>query len=433
LIAEEEHIINAIQTMLDQTELRLKNQIEERLEAVDTFFEALSLEDEADTRTQRQLLDELSAAARLPIRLTNEQLHILRTDPQELLEEVRAQVKTALFNQTTTRILGAVERRLEDSLELDGAQVPINDWDSLLENILNALQLVLNRRRERLVGNGNETLPEGQIKRDLVNILERTNTPLNRFTLLELLMVMPQGARTTFDKRTHRRLQIRTNRLIYTYYAASLLQGKAVAEITQDVLEHLEHAQENIILALGITEWNRLAPMSIADLDEKTQRGLETALGELEPELYRQSLQSLPAELRDRIIPQLGRQALTTIYRQLMLAVITELWVEYLTQMEALRVSIGLEAYAQRDPLVQYKNRASELFQQLLANMRTGVISRMFTYHPRALSSSARGQLTEVQATEPEKVAAAPQVATPSEDASNQVNSGKKRRRRKHR
>jgi preprotein translocase subunit SecA len=38
-------------------------------------------------------------------------------------------------------------------------------------------------------------------------------------------------------------------------------------------------------------------------------------------------------------------QSLTEIYRQLLLSVITELWVDY-GQMEALRVSIGLEAYA---------------------------------------------------------------------------------------
>ena len=60
---------------------------------------------------------------------------------------------------------------------------------------------------------------------------------------------------------------------------------------------------------------------------------------------------------------------------------------DYLSQMEALRVSIGLEAYAQRDPLVQYKSKASALFQDLLSAMRMGVISRMFTYRPRDLSS----------------------------------------------
>jgi preprotein translocase subunit SecA len=78
---------------------------------------------------------------------------------------------------------------------------------------------------------------------------------------------------------------------------------------------------------------------------------------------------------------------LTELYRQLLLSVITELWVDYLTQMEALRVSIGLEAYGQRDPLVQYKSKASGLFQDLFRNMRLGVLTRMFTYRPRDMGS----------------------------------------------
>jgi preprotein translocase subunit SecA len=46
--------------------------------------------------------------------------------------------------------------------------------------------------------------------------------------------------------------------------------------------------------------------------------------------------------------------------------------------MEALRTSIGLEAYGQRDPLVQYKSRAFDMFQQLMADIRAGVASRLF-------------------------------------------------------
>jgi preprotein translocase subunit SecA len=50
---------------------------------------------------------------------------------------------------------------------------------------------------------------------------------------------------------------------------------------------------------------------------------------------------------------------------------------------EALRVSIGMEAYAQRDPLVQYKSQASEMFKTLLSDIRTGVIAHVFTYQTR--------------------------------------------------
>ncbi|MCL4561553.1 MAG: hypothetical protein M1281_13190 [Chloroflexi bacterium] len=80
---------------------------------------------------------------------------------------------------------------------------------------------------------------------------------------------------------------------------------------------------------------------------------------------------------------------LSEIYRQLLLGVISELWVDYLTKVEGLRVSIGLEAYAQRDPLVQYKGRATEMFQELLAEVRVGIISRMFTFRPRQITPMA--------------------------------------------
>jgi len=76
---------------------------------------------------------------------------------------------------------------------------------------------------------------------------------------------------------------------------------------------------------------------------------------------------------------------LNEVKRQLLLSAITELWVEYLTKVEGLRVSIGLEAYAQRDPLVQYKGQASELFQQLLSDVRAAVIGRVFAYQPRRM------------------------------------------------
>ena len=98
------------------------------------------------------------------------------------------------------------------------------------------------------------------------------------------------------------------------------------------------------------------------------QRGLVEALGDAYQEML--PLTGLNGEARQTALMELGRQALTEVYRQLLLGVITELWVDYLTQMEALRVSIGLEAYAQRDPLVQYKSRASEMYHELVANMR---------------------------------------------------------------
>jgi preprotein translocase subunit SecA len=106
-------------------------------------------------------------------------------------------------------------------------------------------------------------------------------------------------------------------------------------------------------------------------------------LGGLSPDA---SLSSLSDEQCATLSLELGRRQLTEIYRSVLLGAITELWVDYLTRVEALRISIGLEAYAQRDPLVQYKSKASEMFQDLLKEIRSGTVGRMFLYLPRMVN-----------------------------------------------
>ncbi len=107
----------------------------------------------------------------------------------------------------------------------------------------------------------------------------------------------------------------------------------------------------------------------------------------------------------------LGREVMTNINRSLMLQTIGNLWVEYLTSVEALRTSIGLEAYAQRDPLVAYKSKATDMFQELLANIRAGVISRAMQMRPRVVQpAAAEGASQEATASQP---ATRPQAQAP--------------------
>jgi preprotein translocase subunit SecA len=273
---------------------------------------------------------------------------------------------------------------------------------------------------------------------------------LEREDVLKLLVLLPQGARATFDKKTHRRVWQRTTRLNYFYLAARVLENQAPESVAEDVLNHLEEAQAAMRQAWGAAELKRLSALSMEELSENANRGLRQALGEnAYARAAGQPLGELDPELREPVIDELGRQALTEIYRQLLLSVITELWVDYLTQMEALRISIGLEAYAQRDPLVQYKSRAFGLFQDLLSNMRLGVINRMFTFRPRdlgvvqtagagpaATSSQAADVLTESaggDGSQPsaEAVPVAAASDSPSQATAQEQSSSKKRRRRR--
>jgi preprotein translocase subunit SecA len=64
--------------------------------------------------------------------------------------------------------------------------------------------------------------------------------------------------------------------------------------------------------------------------------------------------------------------------RFVMLNVIDRLWIQHLTALDELREGIGLRAYGQRDPLVEYKSEAFAMFQALEANIQSEIAQTVF-------------------------------------------------------
>jgi preprotein translocase subunit SecA len=81
------------------------------------------------------------------------------------------------------------------------------------------------------------------------------------------------------------------------------------------------------------------------------------------------------------------------IERHVMLTIIDKLWVEHLTAMDELREGVGLQAYAQKDPLVVYKTEGYEYFQQLLASIQHDVAHTIFRVQPAVAQQPVRTQV----------------------------------------
>ena len=64
--------------------------------------------------------------------------------------------------------------------------------------------------------------------------------------------------------------------------------------------------------------------------------------------------------------------------RFIMLNAVDTQWQEYLRNMDTLRQGVGLRAYGQRDPLVEYKNEAYTLFADLMERIKAEIVGRMF-------------------------------------------------------
>ncbi len=81
----------------------------------------------------------------------------------------------------------------------------------------------------------------------------------------------------------------------------------------------------------------------------------------------------------DQIQPGLMRQA----ERFFILQRIDTLWREHLQQMDALRESVGLRGYGQKDPLIEYKSEGYELFLEMMTEIRRDVVYSLFQFQPQ--------------------------------------------------
>lgn len=398
--AEYAHALRAIETLIERTGETLTTQIAEREDTLDAFFQGLR--DREDAPKPQKLVEEINGLMRLALRPSNDLLKKLADDPEDAKDDIQEMVASQLTIISATRVIGAIQNRLGEQVQW---QSPLpSDWDELSDILLFTTREAFEKKRERL---------NAQIARDVDVLLQREDVSTDSGKL-RLLITLAQGTRTAFDQKTHKQVKQVFTRFAYAFHAAQLLEGREAEQIADEVMNHLEAAEEALRETWGQSEFTRLSQNAtrLADFGPAAR----IAFGE---EKLNNAVSSLSAEEAGGLSSALGKYVLNEVHRQLLLSAFSELWVEYLTKVEALRVSIGLEAYAQRDPLVQYKRSASEMFQQLLEEVRGLVISRAFAARPR------RVEITPIETTE---TAAAPSETSVQIGGSSD---GRKKKRRR--
>ncbi len=388
--ADQEHFLTATLDQIEHAGLDLKTQIDDRTDSLDTALDGLADNTEEETRRPNVILEELSGLVRIPFKLDSTQLTQLVNEPKELADELRAQVEAYVTFTTITRLANTIEFRLGEPLGLNPVELQELDWSDVESQVQERVRQALAVRQEKLLGT------DGQILHDLDSALERI-TDQDDQTKLRLLGLMSQGTSTSFDTRTHRQVRQVFTRLHYVYLAGDMLRNSDNQLLEEDVLDHLQKAQQ-------------------------AQRG---AWGESERVRLGENAPAIPVE-------EMGHSIQTQIYRQVLLGAITELWVDYLTRVEALRVSVGLEAYAQADPLVKYKSQASEMFQSLLGDIRAAVIGRIFLYQPRAAAAQAETEASSARRPEPAEAGKLVEASASPAQAEQAQNFSKKRKRHRH-
>jgi preprotein translocase subunit SecA len=108
---------------------------------------------------------------------------------------------------------------------------------------------------------------------------------------------------------------------------------------------------------------HKIAPEDLADTGREEIR---TILREKTEELY---------DTRER---ELGEETIRHLEKVILLRIVDEKWMDHLDAMDQLRQGIGLRAYGQKDPLVEYKFEGYEMFQNMISSIQEDVVRYIF-------------------------------------------------------
>lgn len=124
-----------------------------------------------------------------------------------------------------------------------------------------------------------------------------------------------------------------------------------------DLKKLLEHAEQVFLPD---------SAMAPEELEDMGRNELQSFLAERSKEKY---------ELREQ---ELGEEMMRRIERVLMLRIVDQKWMDHLDAMDQLRDGIGLRAYGQKDPLVEYKFEGYEMFQNMIDSIQDEVVRSIF-------------------------------------------------------
>lgn len=89
-------------------------------------------------------------------------------------------------------------------------------------------------------------------------------------------------------------------------------------------------------------------------------------------------LTKIATDLYEQREKQLGSPLMRQVEKLVMLSVIDNLWMNHLDAMDNLRGGIGLRGYAQKDPLVEYKNEGYKMFERLMGAIDDEIVHRIY-------------------------------------------------------
>ncbi|MBQ5601017.1 MAG: preprotein translocase subunit SecA, partial [Phascolarctobacterium sp.] len=94
----------------------------------------------------------------------------------------------------------------------------------------------------------------------------------------------------------------------------------------------------------------------------------------------------------------IGSDLMRELENLVMLKVVDNHWMEHLDSMDLLREGVGLRAYGQKDPLVEYKFEAYDMFEAMIGSIQDDVVR--YIYHVNVVTEQQAAEANAVEEAE---------------------------------
>ncbi|MEW6066297.1 MAG: preprotein translocase subunit SecA [Bacillota bacterium] len=160
-----------------------------------------------------------------------------------------------------------------------------------------------------------------------------------------------------------------------------VLTGENMAENIQETIATVVTRSVDAYCPEGVhqEEWDLAGLLEYASQLYLPSHDLKVEdLEELGRDALREELLDKAMALYKAREEELGAETLREIERVVLLRLVDEKWMDHLDAMDQLREGIGLRAYGQKDPVIEYKFEAYEMFNNMIANIQDDVVRYIF-------------------------------------------------------
>ena len=180
----------------------------------------------------------------------------------------------------------------------------------------------------------------------------------------------------------------------------------SVLKMIRDVTGKYVDMCNEVENGMNIQELNRIL-IPIIPVKPLTEEDAKLSVSELKDKLEKEAIALY--EEKEKIFPTLDE--MREFERVVILKVIDRKWMDHIDDMDQLRQGIGLQAYGQKDPLVEYKMSGFEMFDEMLSGIQEDTLRLIF--HVRVEEKVEREEVAKVTGTnKDDTVANAPKKRT---------------------